>query len=157
MGFKNNVTRLLEARGVAYEVFEFPPEKHTAEATAALLGVPEDHVYKTLVVLREAKGKKPLLVMAPAGREANMKTLAASVGEKKLKMAAQREAEVLTGLQVGGISALTLINKGFEICLDRAALALPFVHISAGQRGANLRLAPSDLQTLTNARLVDTA
>lgn len=156
MPFKNNVTRLLEARGVAYEVFEFPPEKHSAEETAELLGVPEDHVYKTLVVLREAKGKKPLLVMAPAGREANLKALAAALGEKKLRMAAQREAEALTGLQVGGISALALLNKGFEMCLDRAAMALPFVHISAGQRGANLRLAPAELQRLTNARLVDT-
>ncbi len=157
MAFKNNVTRLLDARGVLYEVFEFPPEKHSAEETAALLGVPADHVYKTLVVLREIKGKKPLLVMAPAGRDASLKVLAASLGEKKLKMAAQREAEALTGLQVGGISALALLNKGFEVCLDRAALSLPYVHISAGQRGANLRLAPADLQRLTNARLVDTA
>jgi len=157
MPFKNNVTRLLEARGVAYEVFEFPPEKHTAEETAALLGVPEDHVYKTLVVLRETKGKKPLLVMAPAGREANLKTLAASIGEKKLKMSAQREAEALTGLQVGGISALALLNKGFDICIDQAALSLPYVHVSAGQRGANLRLAVADLRALTRARLVDTS
>jgi Cys-tRNA(Pro)/Cys-tRNA(Cys) deacylase len=157
MAFKNNVTRLLDARGVDYKVFEFPPEKHSAEETAALLGVPANHVFKTLVVLRETKDKKPLLVMAPAGRDADLKTLAASLGEKKLRMAAQREAEALTGLQVGGISALALLNKGFEICLDRAALGLPFVHISAGQRGANLRLTPMDLQRLTNARLVDTA
>ena len=157
MSVRNNVTRLLDARGVAYVVFEFPAEKHSAEETAALLGAPEDHVYKTLVVLRETNGKKPLLVMAPAGREANLKALAASVGEKKLRMASQREAEALTGLQVGGISALALLNKGFEICLDRAAMALPYVHISAGQRGANLRLAAEDLRRLTNARLVDSA
>jgi Cys-tRNA(Pro)/Cys-tRNA(Cys) deacylase len=154
--FKNNVTRLLDARGVPYEVFELPPEKHSAEETAELLGVPPSCVYKTLVVLREAKGKKPLLVMAPAGREVSLKTLAASLGEKKLSMAGQREAETLTGLQVGGISALALLNRGFQICLDRAAMELPYVHISAGQRGANLRLSPQDLQVLTNARLVDT-
>jgi prolyl-tRNA editing enzyme YbaK/EbsC (Cys-tRNA(Pro) deacylase) len=90
MAFKNNVTRLLDARGVSYEVFEFPPEKHSAEETAALLGVPAHLVYKTLVVLREAKGKKPLLVMAPAGREMDLKALAVSLDEKKLKLAAQR-------------------------------------------------------------------
>lgn len=156
MSFRNNVTRLLESRKIQYEVFELPPEKHSAEETAELLGVPPEHVYKTLVVLREAKGKKPLLVMVPAGRELNLKTLAASLGEKKLKMATQREAEALTGLQVGGISALALLNKGFEICIERAALALPYIHISAGQRGANLRLNVSDLTTLTNARLVET-
>lgn len=156
MAVRNNVTRLLDSRDVAYEVFEFPPEKHSAEETAALLGVPEHYVYKTLVVLREIKGKKPLLVLTPAGRELNLKALAASLGEKKLRMAAQREAESLTGLQVGGISALALLNRGFEVCLDKAALDLPYIHISAGQRGANLRLQVADLVKLTHARLVAT-
>ena len=156
MAFRNNVTRLLDARKVDYEVFELPPEKHSAEETAELLGIPAHFVYKTLVVLRETKGKKPLLVMTPAGRELNLKALAASLGEKKLHMAAQREAESLTGLQVGGISALALVNRGFEVGLERAALDLPYIHISAGQRGANLRLQVADLVKLTNARLVDT-
>ena len=157
MPLKNNVTRLLDARQVAYELFEFPPDKHSAEETAELLGVAPELVYKTLVILRETKGKKPLLVMTPAGRELNLKTLAASLGEKKLKMAVQREAEALTGLQVGGISALALLNRGFEICLEHTAADLPYIHISAGQRGANIRLAPADLRRLTNARLVETA
>jgi len=155
MTFRNNVTRLLDARKITYEVFEFSPEKHSAEETAALLGVPNNHVYKTLVILRDTKGKKPLLVMVPGGRELDLKVLAASLGEKKLKMASQHEAEAMTGLLTGGISALALLNKGFEICLERAALELPFVHVSAGQRGANIRLKPDDLLTLTNSKLVD--
>ena len=157
MPLRNNVTRLLDARQVFYEVFELPPEKHSAEETAALLGVSPHVVYKTLVVLRETRGKKPLLVMAPGGGEISLKALATSLGEKKLKLATQREAEALTGLQVGGISALALLNRGFEICLDRSAQPLPAIHLSAGQRGANLKLAVPDLIRLTNARLVDTA
>lgn len=157
MAFRNNVTRLLDQRRVPYELFELPPEKHSAEETAELLGVPAENVFKTLVVLRDTKGKKPLLVMTPAGRELDLKVLGAALGgEKKLRMATQREAEELTGLQTGGISALALLNRGFEICLDRAALALPAIHISAGQRGANLRLAVPALVDLTRARIVDT-
>ncbi|MGQ0604859.1 MAG: hypothetical protein ACT4QE_24520, partial [Anaerolineales bacterium] len=54
MSFRNNATRLLDARNIPYELFEFSKDKHSAEETAALLGVPESHVYKTLVVLRES-------------------------------------------------------------------------------------------------------
>jgi Cys-tRNA(Pro)/Cys-tRNA(Cys) deacylase len=157
MPFRNNVTRLLDQRQIPYSVFELPPEKHSAEETAELLGVPPEQVYKTLVVLRETKGKKPLLVMAPAGRDLDLKVLGQSLGgEKKLRMATQHEAEALTGLQTGGISALALLNKGFEICLDRSALALLSLHVSAGERGANLRLPVQALVALTRARLVDT-
>lgn len=154
MTFKNNVTRLLDARKIDYTVFELDGDKHSAEDTAARLGVPEDRVYKTLVVLRDAPGKKPLLVMTPAGRELDLKLLAASTGDKKLKMSTQAEAERLTGLQVGGISALALLNKGFEVCLADDARDLPFIHVSAGDRRANLRLSVTDLVALTRARWV---
>ena len=154
MTFKNNVTRLLDSRRVSYTIFELDGDKHSAEDTAARLGVAEDHVYKTLVVLREPPGKKPLLVMTPAGHELDLKQLALAVGEKKLKMATQAEAERLTGLQVGGISALALINKGFEVYLAESARDLPFIHVSAGDRRANLRLGVADLVALTRARWV---
>jgi Cys-tRNA(Pro)/Cys-tRNA(Cys) deacylase len=71
-------------------------------------------------------------------------------------MATQKEAETLTGLLTGGISALALLNKGFEICLERAAEKLDYVHVSAGQRGADIRLAPRDLAAVTGCRWVDT-
>jgi Cys-tRNA(Pro)/Cys-tRNA(Cys) deacylase len=156
MPFRNNVTRLLDARHIPYEVFELTKEKHSAEETAALLGVPETHVFRTLVILRETRSRKPLLVMAPAGRELDLKALASSLGEKKLRMATQAEAEALTKLQTGGISALALLNKGFEICLEQSAQALPYIHISAGERGASLRMQVADLRQVTGARMVTT-
>jgi Cys-tRNA(Pro)/Cys-tRNA(Cys) deacylase len=156
MSIRNNVTRLLDARRVSYQLFELPADRHSAEETAELIEVPVHVVYKTLVVVRDGKGRKPLLVMAPAGRELSLKALAASLDEKKLRLATQREAESLTGSQVGGISALALLNRGFEICLDRSALDLASIHVSAGQRGANLRLSVVDLRAVTNARIVDT-
>ena len=55
-----------------------------------------------------------------------------------------------------GVSALALLNKSFEICIERAALALPYIHISAGQRGANIRLGVKDLMEITGAKPVET-
>jgi Cys-tRNA(Pro)/Cys-tRNA(Cys) deacylase len=156
MAIKTNVTRLLDSRKIQYETNEYDGSTfHSAEEVATLIGVPVEHVYKTIVVLREEKGKKPLLVMVPGNREIDLKKLAASVGEKKLKIAKHAEAEALTGLQVGGISALALLNKPFEACLDRSAQALPHIHISGGQRGLDVRLAVKDLIALTKAKFVE--
>jgi len=151
--------RLLESRKIPYiaKTYDASGEFHSATEAAQLIGAPVESVYKTLVVLREPpKSGKPLLVMIAANREVDLKLLAQSLGtpKQKLRMATQREAESLTGLQVGGISALALLNRGFEIVLDEPARALDQIHISAGQRGVDLQLAVNDLVAVTNARVV---
>lgn len=152
---RTNAMRLLDANQVAYEVLTFSPDIHSATGVAEAMGLPPDMVYKTLVVQRQ-RGK-PLLVMVPGNKRVDLKALAASVGETKMRMASHRDAEALTGLQVGGISALALLNKGFEICIDSAAQGLDHVIISAGRRGIDLCLAVSDLVRLTHARWVNAA
>jgi Cys-tRNA(Pro)/Cys-tRNA(Cys) deacylase len=147
----NNVTRMLDARKIPYQAFELPAEKLSALETARLLGVSPALVYKTIVVLRE-KGGKPILVVIPGDRSVDLKALAAVLGEKKLKLATQREAETLTGLQAGGISPLALLNRGFQVVLDSAAQEEGEIHLSGGQRGLNLRLPVESILELTRAR-----
>jgi Cys-tRNA(Pro)/Cys-tRNA(Cys) deacylase len=156
MPIKNNVTRLLDSRKIAYTTAEYDGSIfHSAEEVAQLIGVPVDQVYKTIVVLREDKTRKPLLVMVAAHREIDLKKLAASVREKKLHVAKHDEAEKLTGLQVGGISALALLSKPFEVCLDRPALDFEHIHISGGQRGLDVKIGVKDLIALTKAKIVE--
>ncbi len=145
--------RLLDVNQVAYEVLTFSPDLHSATGVAEATGFDPETVYKTLVVQR-SRGK-PLLVMVAGDTQIDLHALAASLGEKKLTMASHRDAEALTGLQVGGISALALLNRGFDVCIDRAAQDLEHVCVSAGQRGIDLRLKVSDLVRVTGARWVD--
>ena len=151
---KNNVTRLLEARKIPYQAFELPAEKRSALETAALLGVPPAQVFKTIVVLREKSGKA-ILAVVPAPAEVDLKALAKALGEKKLNLPTERQAEQLTGLQAGGISPLALIQRGFQVVVDRSAENLDAIHLSGGQRGLNIRLAPAALLSLTQGRLAE--
>jgi Cys-tRNA(Pro)/Cys-tRNA(Cys) deacylase len=146
--------RFLDARKVPYEVRLFSSEIHSATEAAEVMGADPSAVYKTLVVQRE-RGK-PLLVMVAGDKQVDLAALAASLGEKRVRLASHRDAEALTGLQVGGISALALLNKGFDVCIDAAAQALEQVTVSAGQRGINLTLSVSDLVRVTQARWVRT-
>lgn len=149
---RNNVTRMLDARGIAYTAYELPVEKIGALETAELLGVEAWLVFKTIVVTREGKGK-PILAVVPGDREVDLKALAQAVGEKKVHLPTQREAEKLTGLQAGGISPLALLNRGFQVILDASASGIPEIHISGGQRGLNIRLPTQDFISLTGAKL----
>lgn len=148
----NNVTRFLDAHKVPYTAFELPAEKIGALGTARILGVEPALIYKTIVVVREKPGK-PILVVVPGDHEVNLKALAAFVGEKKLRVPPQRDAEKLTGLLVGGISPLALINKGFQVVLSEEAARHEKIHVSGGQRGLNIRLPVKSLVELTHARI----
>jgi Cys-tRNA(Pro)/Cys-tRNA(Cys) deacylase len=148
----NNVTRMLLSKKIAYTAFELPAEKLGALESARLLDAPAGQVFKTIVVEREKAGKA-ILAVIPGDREVDLKALAAAAGDKKLHLPTEREAEQLTGLQAGGISPLALINKGFQVWLDRAAQAYTEIHISGGQRGLNIRLGVTDLVNLTHARI----
>ena len=154
MTIVNNVTRMLDSRKIPYAAYELPAEKLGALETAHLLDVAPATVYKTIVVTREKSvKKKPLLVVIPGPNQVDLKSLAAFLGEKKVYLPTEREAEGLTGLQAGGISPLALLNKGFQIVLDSAAREQTNIHVSGGQRGLNLRISVDAFVHLTKARI----
>lgn len=150
---KTNSMRALEARKIPYQVFTFSPDIHSAAGVADAVGLLPHQVYKTLVVLRPQG--KPMLILIAGDRELDLKRVARSVGEKKVRMASHSEAEALTGLQVGGISALALLNRPFDVFIDRPATELSHLLVSAGKRGINLRLAVPDLIRITRGRVVE--
>lgn len=151
MPIVNNITRLLDSRKIPYTAYELPSEKLGAMETARLLDVEPASVFKTIVVTRD-KPRKPLLVIVPGPSNVDLKLLAAALGEKKVHLPTEREAEQLTGLQAGGISPLALINKGFQVVIDSSAQDFSEIHISGGQRGMNIKLSVNDLVKITNAR-----
>ncbi len=148
---KTNSMRLLDSRHIPYAVHQYDPLIHSAQDVAVILGVPARQVYKTLVVLRD-KGR-PMLMMVPGDAALDL-TLATAIGEKKLRMARQQEAESLTGLKIGGISALALVGRGFDVYAHEAVVSLDVVYVSAGRRGIDLSLRPSDLLEVTRAQAV---
>jgi len=152
---KTLAMRVLDSQDVPYEVIEFPDTVHDAVEVAQIAGVPPENVYKTLVVEADEPGFKPILIMIAANSTLDLKKVAKVVGVKKAHMARHADAERMTGLKTGGISALAVLNKGFAVYIDEWVDLLDFVLVSAGQRGINLRLSPADLVRVTGAQIVD--
>jgi Cys-tRNA(Pro)/Cys-tRNA(Cys) deacylase len=155
----NNVTRMLDAKKIAYTAFETPVEKLGAVETADYLRVPVELVYKTLVLIRvqpdgknRASKSRPILAVIPGFQIVNLKLAAQVLGEKKVFLPTEREAEQMTGLLAGGISPLALINKGFQVIIDASAKNHESIHISGGQRGLNILISVDELAELTRAK-----
>jgi Cys-tRNA(Pro)/Cys-tRNA(Cys) deacylase len=150
----NNVTRLLDSKKIVYQVFILPPEKLGAEEAAKVMDVPLNEVYKSIIIKREKTGK-PIIAVTPGDKEVNLKLLAEAVGEKKVVVPTQADAEKMTGLKAGGISPLALINRGFQVIIDSSATSHSHIHISGGELGLNIRLPVISLIEITHARLAN--
>jgi Cys-tRNA(Pro)/Cys-tRNA(Cys) deacylase len=114
---------------------------------AQLLGVEPGRVFKTLVA--DVDGGLTVAVV-PVSGQLDLKALAAAVGGKRADMADPRAAERTTGYVVGGISPLGQ-RKALRTVVDATALDHSTVFVSAGRRGLDVELAPTDLVRLTAA------
>jgi len=152
MAKKLNSMRILEANDIPYETLEYDSRIKDAQQVAEAIGLPEFMVYKTLIVQSVATDL-PMITMLASDRELNLKQMAKAARQKKIKMAKYSDAEQLTGLQVGGISPLMLMDKNWPVYVDSPATELQHIIISAGQRGTQIQLPVQRLINLLQATI----
>lgn len=145
---------LLKKSQVPHEVLSYHHDPKAASyglEAAEKLGLAPETVFKTLLAASE---KQELLVaIVPVAGTLDLKALAQAAGVKKLEMAKPDQAQRSTGYLVGGISPLGQ-KKRLRTFIDDSAAALPSIHVSAGRRGLEVALAPTDLARLLDAPFV---
>jgi Cys-tRNA(Pro)/Cys-tRNA(Cys) deacylase len=149
-------TELLARSGVPHSVHRYthdPRHPSYGEEASEALGVPPERVFKTLVA--DVDGALTVAVVPVAGR-LDLKALAAAVGGKKAVMADPAAAERATGYVTGGITSLGL-RRRLPVVVDSSALEHDTVFCSAGQRGLEIELAPSDLVAAAGAQVAPIA
>ena len=120
---------------------------------AQSLGVAAERVFKTLIT--EVDGTLTVAIVPVAG-DVELKALASAVGGKRAVVADRAVAERVTGYVRGGISPLGQ-RRALPTVIDSSAQALETMFVSAGRRGLQVELSPSDLARLTNATLAPIA
>ncbi|MEL6307655.1 MAG: YbaK/EbsC family protein, partial [Chloroflexota bacterium] len=144
---KLNSMRLLEANDIPYEAISYDASIKDAELVAEAVGLPEFTVFKTLMTYSVAT-EEAFVAMIPANTQLDLKKLASAADEKKVKMMKHADAEKATGLQVGGISPLMIMDKNWTIFINSSATEHQQIVISAGQRGTQLRIPVTPLMAL---------
>jgi Cys-tRNA(Pro)/Cys-tRNA(Cys) deacylase len=144
----------LVAAGVPHDVLQYHhdprAESFGAEAVAELaatVGVAAEQIFKTLVI---ALPRGLAIAVVPVPSKLSLKAAAAALGVPKATMAERAAAERSTGYVIGGISPLGQ-RKPLPTVVDASALAWDRMLCSAGKRGWDIALAPTDLVRLTNA------
>jgi Cys-tRNA(Pro)/Cys-tRNA(Cys) deacylase len=148
MAHKTNAVRLLDQMCISYELREYAvdPEDLAAETVAAKIGLPAEQVFKTLV----ARGDRNGICMAviPGDAELDLKALAQVTGDRSIQLVPTKELQSLTGYIRGGVTALAA-RKQYPVFVDETIEVFGIISISAGARGMQILLAPSDYLAVT--------
>ena len=144
---KTNVMRVLDQKKISYTPHSYPHgEEHVDGVTAAaLIGLPAESVFKTLVA--RGASKTPYVFVIPVASELSLKKAAKAVGEKSVTMIHVSELLGLTGYVRGGCSPVGM-KKQFQTVIDDSAMTLSTMTVSAGKIGTQVELAPDQLCNL---------
>lgn len=150
---KTNAMRILDSLKIPYEMQAYECEEFVDGLTTAdKLGLPHEIVYKSLVTV--AKSKQYYVFVIPIAEELDMKEAAKAVGEKAVEMLPLKELTPVTGYVRGGCTAIGM-KKQYKTVLDASAQKLPFIHVSGGKPGLQLKLSVEGYLKATNAILAD--
>ena len=151
---KTNAVRLVEQAKLPFRQSEYEYNEndlsglHAAEA----IGMPPEQVFKTLVARGDKSGVCVFCI--PVCCELDLKKAAKASGNKKVDMVAQKELLPLTGYIRGGCSPIGM-KKAYPTYMDETAELHEEIAVSAGVRGQQLILAPSDLISYVNMTVCD--
>ena len=149
---KTNVARLLDKAKVAYELIPYQVDENDlrAQHIAADLNENIEQVFKTLVLHGDRSGY--FVCVIPGNAEINLKQAAKISGNKKCDLIPMKELLPLTGYIRGGCSPIGM-KKHFPTYFHDTALSFPYIYVSAGIRGLQLKVAPQDLIIISKAEV----
>ena len=141
---KTNAARLLDQAKIKYELvpYECDPDNLAATHVAEELGEDVRQVFKTIVMVGDRT--KHFVCVVPGDKEIDLKTAAKASGNKKCETLPLKELLPLTGYIRGGCSPIGM-RKLLPTYIDITAREYPFIFVSAGIRGLQLKLSPTDL------------
>lgn len=141
---KTNVARLMDKAKVKYVLIPYEVDENDLSAVhvAASLGEDIECVFKTLVLHGDKSGY--FVCVIPGEHEVDLKVAAKASGNKKCDLIPMKELLPLTGYIRGGCSPIGM-KKHFPTYIHSTCMDFPFIYVSAGQRGLQIKLAPEDL------------
>ena len=151
---KTNAARLLDRAKIKYELIPYVVDENNLAAThvAEQLGEDIAMVFKTLVLVGDRTGH--IVCVVPGNHEVDFKAAARASGNKWVEMIPMKELLPTTGYIRGGCTPIGM-KKRFPTYIHSTALNFPFIYISAGVRGLQIKIAPTDLIDFVGAEVGD--
>lgn len=160
-----NVIRMLDDKGIEYKLLEHEPV-YTSEQAARVRGVSIRTGVKALVLKTkgrrstssehaggEARSGEFILALVRADKRADLKSVAAAAGTKKVKLADPAEVLQITGCEIGSVPPFGH-ETPLKTYMDRDILDQDEVNFNIGSHTKSVRMKAEDLMKVIKPILI---
>jgi prolyl-tRNA editing enzyme YbaK/EbsC (Cys-tRNA(Pro) deacylase) len=149
------VLAALDGAGVAYDVVPCDPALADTAAFCEHYGYAPEDSANTIVVAskREPKRYVACVVLATTRLDVNG-TVKRRLDAGKVSFASAEETAALTGMELGGVTALALPAE-LPLWVDAAVMARPRIILGGGSRSMKIHVAPEVFSTLPSVEVVE--
>lgn len=146
---KTNVARILDKAKISYELIPYTVDENDLSAihVANMLNEPVEQVFKTLVLKGDKNGY--FVCVIPGEKEVNLKVAAKVSGNKSCDMVHLKDLLQISGYIRGACSPIGM-KKQFPTFFHKTITDYPYVYVSAGQRGLQIKIDPKELVAFVN-------
>jgi Cys-tRNA(Pro)/Cys-tRNA(Cys) deacylase len=154
MASKTNAIRLITSAKIPYKeaFYEYDEQDLCGTHAADAIGIPYEQVFKTLVTRGDRTGIHVFCI--PVCSELDLKKAAKAAGDKNIQLLPLKELLPITGYIRGGCSPIGMKRK-YPTHIDETATLWDQIAVSAGERGHQVLLSPTQLAQFIAADFVD--
>lgn len=152
-------TEALTTAGVAFVLHPYdhdPDSTAYGDEAAGALGVDPARIFKTLVIDLGTARPELAVAVVPVATQLDLKRFAAELGAKKAALADKALVVRSTGYILGGVSPVAQ-KVQLPTVIDETAQMWETIFVSAGKRGLQVELSPTDLAHVISAGFADIA
>jgi prolyl-tRNA editing enzyme YbaK/EbsC (Cys-tRNA(Pro) deacylase) len=149
------VVDALDQAGVDYELLPCDPDFADTAAFCERYGVRPEESANTIVVAAKTDPKRYCACVVTATTKLDVNgAVRRLLGAKKASFAGAEETRELTGMLIGGVTAVAL-PPGLPLYVDGRVMAQASVVIGGGSRSLKVRVSPELFRRLPDATIVE--
>lgn len=151
MRTSSDLHNFLQSKGIDHEICLVEHAPRTGRRAAALLGVDEGEVAKTVIAVADGV---PIALLVPADKMADFSKISALIGAKDLRMAEPAEVVAFTDYVLGATPPIGHA-KEMRTIVDPSVVSATLVYCGGGEPNAILKIRPEDVVAVSGAVVAD--
>lgn len=149
------VLTALKALGIEHQVMDCDPELADTALFCEHYGIPPEVSANVIIAVGKSDPRQyaACVLLATTRLDVN-KCVRKKMGVKKCSFASAQETKALTGMEIGGVTALGL-PESLSLWVDSKVMQCDYIILGGGSRSIKIKISPAVFKLTPNTEVIE--